>query len=105
MSNTRINRRDALKLAGVTGVGIAGGVLGTTALQRSAHQSVSSPAEANSRPSPSFFTEQEREMVKVLVDDILTRDERSGSATEAGVPEFMENILMDEEVTPPLTQL
>src|SRR5256885_10637819 len=34
--------------------------------------------------------------VRVLVDLILPKDERSGSATEAGVPEFMDFMLGDD---------
>ena len=37
-----------------------------------------------------FFTPHEWETVRVLVDLIIPRDERSGSATDAGVPEFMD---------------
>ena len=44
---------------------------------------------------PRFFTVREWEMVRVLVDLIIPRDERSGSATDAGVPEFMDFIMTD----------
>jgi gluconate 2-dehydrogenase gamma chain len=37
-----------------------------------------------------FFTPHEWETVRVLVDLIIPADERSGSATDAGVPEFMD---------------
>lgn len=45
---------------------------------------------------PKFFTAHEWETVKVLVNLIIPRDERSGSATDAGVPEFLDFIVMDE---------
>ncbi len=45
---------------------------------------------------PKFFTPHEWDTVRVLVDAIIPRDERSGSATDAGVPEFMDFILIDE---------
>ena len=45
---------------------------------------------------PKFFTAHEWETVRVLVDLIIPRDERSGSATDAGVPEFMDFIMIDE---------
>jgi len=45
---------------------------------------------------PKFFTAHEWETVRVLVDLIIPKDERSGSATDAGVPEFMDFILIDE---------
>ena len=37
-----------------------------------------------------FFTAHEWETVRVLVDLVIPRDERSGSATDAAVPEFMD---------------
>jgi hypothetical protein len=46
--------------------------------------------------APKFFTPHEYQTVRVLVDAIIPRDERSGSATDAGVPEFMDFILIDE---------
>jgi gluconate 2-dehydrogenase gamma chain len=45
--------------------------------------------------TPTFFTPHEWETVKVLVDLVLPADERSGSATDAGVPEFMDFIVGD----------
>ena len=45
--------------------------------------------------APSFFTAHELDTVRVLVDLIIPRDERSGSATEAGVPEFMDFMMLD----------
>jgi hypothetical protein len=43
--------------------------------------------------APTFFTPHEWETVRVLVDIVIPRDERSGSATDAGVPEFMDFML------------
>lgn len=45
---------------------------------------------------PKFFTPHEWETVRALADAIIPRDERSGSATDAGVPEFLDFILIDE---------
>ncbi len=47
------------------------------------------------RYQPRFFTAHEWETVRLLVDLIIPADERSGSATEAGVPEFMDFIMTD----------
>jgi gluconate 2-dehydrogenase gamma chain len=44
-----------------------------------------------------FFTPHEWETVRVLVDIVIPRDERSGSATDAGVPEFMDFMMTDRE--------
>ena len=45
---------------------------------------------------PKFFTAHEYATVRVLVDLIIPKDERSGSATDAGVPEFMDFMMVDE---------
>lgn len=44
---------------------------------------------------PRFFTAHEYATVAVLADHIIPRDERSGSASDAGVPRFMDFIMMD----------
>src|SRR3984957_8834440 len=46
--------------------------------------------------TPKFFTPHEWRTVRVLVDDIIPRDKRSGSATDAGVPEFMDFMMLDQ---------
>lgn len=45
---------------------------------------------------PKHFTAHEWETLRLLVDLILPKDERSGSATDAGVPEFMDFMLGDD---------
>src|SRR5438034_11548069 len=45
---------------------------------------------------PKQFTPHEWDTVRLLVDLIIPKDERSGSATEAGVPEFMDFMLGDD---------
>jgi len=44
---------------------------------------------------PKYFTGDEWKQVRTLVDLIIPRDERSGSATDAGVPEFMDWLCSD----------
>jgi hypothetical protein len=46
--------------------------------------------------TPAFFTEHEHRTVRLLCDLILPRDERSGSATDALVPEFLDYMMMDQ---------
>ena len=43
--------------------------------------------------APTFFTPLEFDTVKLLADLIIPADERSGGATDAGAPEFMDFIL------------
>jgi hypothetical protein len=44
---------------------------------------------------PKFFTAHEWATVNVLVDLIIPKDDRSGSATDAGVPEYIDFVMMD----------
>jgi gluconate 2-dehydrogenase gamma chain len=46
--------------------------------------------------TPKFFTAHEWRTVRMLVDILLPRDDRSGSATDAGVPEFMDFMMLDQ---------
>src|ERR671921_74540 len=48
---------------------------------------------------PKFFTAHEYATVRVLVDIIIPKDERSGSATDANVPEWMDALLADPSVS------
>lgn len=45
--------------------------------------------------APKFFTPHEWRTVRVLADWVIPRDERSGSATDAGAPEFADYILSE----------
>ena len=49
-------------------------------------------AQAGAAYAPKFFHADEWRQVRVLVDLIIPKDDRSGSATDAGVPEFMDFI-------------
>jgi hypothetical protein len=45
---------------------------------------------------PKFFTAAEFRLVRTLADIVIPKDERSGSATDAGVPEFMDFMMIDQ---------
>jgi hypothetical protein len=45
--------------------------------------------------APKFFTPAEYRTVGILANMIIPRDDRSGSATDAGVPEFMDFTMVD----------
>ncbi|MBK8192434.1 MAG: gluconate 2-dehydrogenase subunit 3 family protein [Lewinellaceae bacterium] len=50
-----------------------------------------------------FFNKHEMKTIAVLVDIIIPKDERSGSATDAGVPDFIEFMAKDKpELQTPL---
>ena len=48
---------------------------------------------------PKFFDAHEWRTVLVLSDIIIPKDERSGSATDAKAPEFIDFMLMDKETS------
>jgi gluconate 2-dehydrogenase gamma chain len=54
---------------------------------------------AQHRPhgAPEFFTPHEFETVRGLADLVIPRDDRSGSASDAGVPEFIDFTVNDRE--------
>jgi gluconate 2-dehydrogenase gamma chain len=94
---TDLNRREALQL--LTSAPVAAGFAWTDAEASQARrlaQAARDAAQAGTAFSPKFFNAHEYDTVKVLVDLIIPRDERSGSATDAGVPEFMDFIVADQ---------
>lgn len=52
-------------------------------------------ARYNELVAKTFFTAEEMAVITILVDIIIPRDEVSGSATDAKVPEFIEFIVKD----------
>jgi hypothetical protein len=58
-----------------------------------AHQQAPARAAQPSAYTPKQFTPDEYRLVRLLVDYVIPRDARSGSATDAGVPQFMDFIL------------
>jgi gluconate 2-dehydrogenase subunit 3-like protein len=57
------------------------------------------PGAGNQQSSytPKFFTRHEWQTVRMLADYVIPRDARSGSATDARVPEFMDFLLADKD--------
>lgn len=92
-----LNRRQILQRLGAAS--LAAGFV-WTGDEVAAASDLAQAARAAAKPAapyaPKFFTAHEWETVRGLVDLIIPRDERSGSATDAGVPEFMDFILGDE---------
>jgi len=86
-----MNRRETVKVL-AAGVGFW-----LTPLEvRRAAEFAAKARSAGRGYEPKFFTPHEWETVRVLVDLVIPRDGRSGSATDAGVPEFMDFVLSDE---------
>ena len=102
-ASTPLSRRAALKVLGT--VPVAGALIGTAAFAqqgtptqqpKQTHEAPTQPAEGTGKNPPKnqakykFFTAAEWRTVGVLADDIIPRDGRSGSATDAGVPAFID---------------
>jgi hypothetical protein len=79
---------------------VAAGLVWTETEARQAHQqahAAQTTAKRTSTPfKPKFFTAHEYATVRLLVDLIIPKDERSGSATDAAVPEFMDFMMIDQ---------
>jgi gluconate 2-dehydrogenase gamma chain len=91
------SRRTMLQL--LASAPVAAGFAWSEAEAQEAHQHAQA-AQAAARKTgtpfkPKFFTPHEYATVALLADLIIPRDDRSGSATEAGVPEFMDFIMID----------
>ena len=95
---TRLSRRAALEL--LAAAPAAAALMWTPAEAEQAHahatQARAQAATTAARFKPKFFTAHEYATVSLLVDLIIPRDERSGSATDAGVPEFMDFMMIDQ---------
>lgn len=92
-----LDRRTAIKL--MASAPMAAGFAWTSAEAAEAHrhlQTAKAAAKAGVPFKPKFFSAHEYETVRLLVDLILPRDERSGSATDAGVPEFIDFMMRDQ---------
>lgn len=103
-----MNRRDSLKALGALAAGT--GLLATSSCDSEKKGKVKAAAADTDRLpgiqdyeyertkqlyAETFFTEHEMATITVLVDIIIPKDEVSGSASEAKVPEFIEFIVKD----------
>lgn len=94
----KANRRTVLRM--LAAAPVAAGFAWTEAEAWQAHHqakaAVQTARKAATAFKPKFFTAHEYSTVRVLVDLIIPKDERSGSATDAGVPEFMDFMVVDQ---------
>lgn len=95
---TDMNRRDALKVLGLAPLAASIGVK-TETLERVTRAVARLENGTVAAAAPAFFNAHEWATVRLLVDYVIPRDERSGSATDAKVPEFMDFLLADKETT------
>jgi len=66
------------------------------AAQTRAQTAIRQAANTGTTFQPKFFTPHEYETVTVLADLIIPKDDRSGSASDAGVPQFMDFMMIDQ---------
>ena len=60
-------------------------------------QAAQATAQKTGAPfKPKFFNAHEWATIVMLADMVIPKDERSGSATDAGVPEFMDFMMADQ---------
>jgi gluconate 2-dehydrogenase gamma chain len=89
-----MTRREALAL-------LAASPLAAVSMPEGGLVQIGPLARGNAQPAapaawePAFFTEHEMATVRVLADMVIPADERSGSATDAGAPEFMDYTLAE----------
>lgn len=102
-SGGNLHRREALAILAAVPLAAA---MGTTpaaaeaaiaaARRASAARAAARATGADAPPQePEFFTPHEWRTVRVLADLVIPADERSGSATDAGVPEFLDFMMLD----------
>jgi hypothetical protein len=97
-----VSRRDLLKLAAVSPLA---GVAASPQMER-VERFMASLAEAEGQQGyvPKFFTAREFRTVRMLADYVIPRDDRSGSASEAKAPEYMD-FLLDDSLTSDNTRI
>lgn len=103
---TQISRRDSLRY--ITLASIATGVgVGCTPSEKEHDQSHDHNVDESDEfknltkedlalLQQTFFTDEERETVRVLSNIIIPEDEKSGNAEAAGVPKFIEFMMLDQ---------
>jgi hypothetical protein len=94
-----MDRRDALRALASAPMAVAAITWTETdavAASQAAAQARQTAQQTKAPFKPKFFTASEWATVGALVDLIIPRDEKSGSATDAGVPEFMDFMMVDQ---------
>ena len=89
-----MSRRAALQILGTAPVAAA--MVWTPAEVEAAQRALSRATTPAKGFRPKFFTAHEYATVVALVDLVIPKDERSGSATDVGVPQFMDFMMIDQ---------
>jgi len=95
-----VNRRDALKAFAVVS---AASLIDVSAPQMEralrGMDALSAGADPLQAYTPKFFNAHEWRTLRVLVNYIIPRDARSGAATDARVPEFIDFLMSDRDAS------
>lgn len=96
-----LNRREALKGFGLVSLATALDLTPPQLERALDHMATlaEDQAPAAQQYAPKFFTRAEWQTVRTLADYVIPRDARSGSATDAKVPEYMDFLLSDKEAS------
>lgn len=97
MSSSQMDRREAVKALALIPFAFNWDI-SDQQLQR-AGTAMSAVLEKRAAYVPKFFTRSEWRTVRMLADYIIPADDRSGSATDAKVPEYMDFLLSDPEAS------
>lgn len=95
-ANGEMSRRDAVQM--IAALPFAAFLSWPTAEQEKVRRFVDTALKSAADGvayAPKFFTAAEYRTAGILADMIIPRDDRSGSATDAGVPEFMDFMMID----------
>jgi len=91
-----LKRRGLLKMIGTVPVaGFALSPAGVLEAQEKAKSAAAAAAVKGAAFAPKFFNAHEWSTLRTLVDIVIPKDERSGSATDALVPEYMDFTMTD----------
>jgi len=95
-----MNRRDMLASIAAGAAALSIPREGLEAAAAHAHEALEAEAIAEQQGRqqayvPKQFVDDEYRFVTILVDYVIPRDARSGSATQAGVPQFMDFVLTE----------
>lgn len=95
---TTLNRRQALQVLGAAPA--AASIAWTEAEAQQAHQHAqqarTEAAATGTAFTPKFLTAHELATITLLANLIIPKDERSGGASDAGVPEFIDFMMVDQ---------
>lgn len=94
---TTLNRRQALQMLGA--VPAVAGFAWTEAEAQQAHvhaKQAKAQAAKGKAYTPKFFTAHELATITLLANMIIPTDGRSGNASDAGVPEFIDFMMIDQ---------